>query len=193
MALGRNDETAPALGRGPFFVVVAPAAPPVGQNLDDDHRERARGQAVTPPTLSSTWLRRQVPSWACVLAVCAFALAALVEGASPWGTAVAVVLLLVDGIVGVGVVAVLVRYRRQIFLAAARDEVLGDEAVAAPDPVRVATTRRLVRAEGLVLGALCVFAGLDAAYTVHPAAVGIALLIFGVQMLYDRHRRAVRR
>ncbi len=144
---------------------------------------------MTSPTSASAWLRRQVPSWLCVLGVDALALAALVEGTGAWATALCAFLLVVDGVVAVGVVSVLVRYRHQIFAAAITDVVEAEARRRSFDPSRAASARRLVRAEGLVLGALCVFAGLDAAFTVRPTAVGLALLLFGVQMLYDRHRR----
>jgi hypothetical protein len=164
----------------------------VRENLPDGTRARTTGADVTSPALANTWLRRQVPSWLCMLGVCAFALAALVEGAGAWATALCAILLVVDGVVALGVASVLVRYRRQIFAAAILDDAAAESERRAFDPSHAATARRFVRWEGLVLGALCVFAGLDAAYTVHPVAVGVALLLFGVQLLYDRHRRARR-
>ena len=101
-------------------------------------------------TLANSWLRRQLPSWACVLAVCGFSLAALAEGTSPGATAVCVVLLVIDGVVAVGVVAVPVRAlshdRREVFVAAARDDVLATTEQRDFDPSRASVAAHRLRA-----------------------------------------------
>ena len=124
------------------------------------------------------WLRRRGPSWVLQAASAVAAAVGLAEGAHRWAGFSCWVLLVVEGGLLLATASTLWRLRHVLA------ERLASGASAPPRPLR-----RAVRLEGLVLGVVAVLVGLDATYTYRPRAVGLALLFFGVQLLYDRRAR----
>ncbi len=124
------------------------------------------------------WFRRRGPSWVLQAASALAAAVGLVEGAHRAGALVCWVLLVVEGGLLLATATALWRLRRVLA------ERLASGASAPRRPLR-----RAVRVEGMVLGLAAVLVGLDVTYTYHPEAVGLSVLFFGVQLLYDRRAR----
>ncbi len=124
------------------------------------------------------WFRRRGPSWVLQGASAVAAAVGLVGGAHRWAGVACWVLLVLEGGLLLATATTLWRLRRVLA------ERLASGATAPAPP-----QRRAVRLEGLVVGVAAVAVGLDATYTYHPEAVGLSVLFFGVQLLYDRRAR----
>ncbi|HQU25796.1 MAG TPA: hypothetical protein PLS29_02055 [Acidimicrobiales bacterium] len=124
------------------------------------------------------WLRRRGPSWVLQAASAVAAVVGLVAGAHGWAGVACWVLVALEGGLLLATAGTLWRLRHVLA------ERLASDVSAPPRPVR-----RAVRLEGLVVGAAAVLVGLDATYTSRPRAVGLSLLFFGAQLLYDRRTR----
>ncbi len=125
-----------------------------------------------------SWFRRRGPSWVLQAASAGAAVVGLLEGAHRWAGVACGVLLVLEGGLLVATASTLWRLRHVLA------ERLAGGASAPPAPLR-----RAVRVEGLVVGVAAVLVGLDATYTSRPRAVGLSLLFFGAQLLYDRRSR----
>jgi hypothetical protein len=135
-------------------------------------------EGAHPTVGTRDWVRRRGPSWVLQGASAASAAVALAGGAHALAAAVCWALVVLEGGLLLATAVTLWRIRRLV-----RARFRGAERA----PGR--PQRRIVRAEGLVLGLAAVLAGLDATYTYRPAAVGLALVFFGAQLLYDRRAR----
>ncbi len=124
------------------------------------------------------WFRRRGPSWVLQAASAVAALVGLAQGAHRWAGFACWVLLVLEGGLLLATASTLWRLRHVLA------QRLASGALAPARPLR-----RAVRLEGLVVGLVALVVGLDATYTYRPRAVGLALVFFGAQLLYDRRAR----